>query len=54
MNYKKLRRRYSINAPVLILAIALRLEKNRVCSEARIVIVSVDSSRLGVFEAEKN
>ena len=53
MNYKKLRRRNSIDFPVLGLALALFLEENGVCSGARIVIGGIESSPIRVFDAEE-
>ena len=53
MNYKKLRRRDSIDFPILGVATALRLENNGDCAEARIVLGAVASSPLLAYEAEK-
>jgi len=53
MNYKKLRRRNSIDFPVLGVALALLLEKNGICAEARIVIGGVASSPIRIYDAEK-
>ena len=53
MNYKKLRRRNSIDFPVFGLALAVLLEKNGICAEARIVFGGIASSPIRVYEAEK-
>jgi len=53
MNYEKLRRRDSIDFPILGIAIALRLKDSGECEEARIVIGAVASSPLRAYEAEK-
>lgn len=53
MNYKKLRRRDSIDFPVLGVAVALRLDTSGNCMEARIVLGGVASCPLRAFEAEK-
>ena len=53
MNYKKLRRRDSIDFPILGVATVLRLENNGDCAEARIVLGAVASSPLLAYEAEK-
>ena len=53
MNYKKLRRRDSIDFPILGVATALRLENNGDCAEARVVLGAVASSPLLAYEAEK-
>lgn len=53
MNYKKLRRRDSIDFPILGVATALRLGNNGDCAEARIVLGAVASSPLLAYEAEK-
>ena len=53
MNYKKLRRRDSIDFPILGVATVLRLENNGDCAEARIVLGAVASSPLRAYEAEK-
>jgi len=53
MNYKKLRRRDSIDFPILGVAIALRIEDDGDCAEARIVIGASASSPLRAHEAEK-
>ena len=53
MNYKKLRRRDSIDFPVLGVAVALRLDTSGNCMEARIVLGAVASCPLRAVEAEK-
>ncbi len=52
MNYNKLRRRGSIDFPILSVALALRLGKSNICEEARIVLGSVSSSPQRVRDAE--
>ena len=52
MSYKKLRRRDSIDFPVLSVAIALNLDKSGVCNNARIVLGAVASSPLRALKAE--
>ena len=59
MNYKKLRRRDSIDFPILGVATALRLESSGSkgatldCAEIRIVLGAVASAPLRAYEAEK-
>ena len=65
MNYKKLRRRDSIDFPILGVATALRLENSGSsgadgstgstldCAEIRIVLGAVASAPLRAYEAEK-
>ena len=53
MNYKKLRRRDSIDFPILSVATVLSIDKAEVCKEARIVLGAVASCPLRAFESEK-
>ena len=53
MNYKKLRRRGSIDFPVLSVAIVLSIDETKVCRKARIVLGSVASCPIRAFESEK-
>ena len=52
MGYKKLRRRDSIDFPVLSVAIALKLDKAGVCKNARIVLGAVASCPQRALQAE--
>jgi len=53
MNYKKLRRRDSIDFPILSVATVLSIDEDEVCTEARIVLGAVASCPLRAFESEK-
>ena len=53
MNYKKLRRRDSIDFPILGVAIALRILENKICEDARIVLGALSSCPIRAYEAEK-
>ena len=53
MNYKKLRRRNSIDFPILGVVTAFSFDKFDVCAQARIVLGAVASCPLRVTEAEK-
>jgi len=52
MSYKKLRRRDSIDFPVLSVATAFHLDKAGVCINARIVLGAVASCPLRALQAE--
>ena len=53
MSYNKMRRRDSIDFPVLSVATALSLDKAGVCTSARIVLGAVASCPQRALEAEK-
>ena len=53
MNYKKLRRRDSIDFPIFSVATVLSIDEAEVCTEARIVLGAVASCPLRAFESER-